>query len=383
MDYLEGFLVGPVWSDTDYRTRRHFNAHVLLAAFMAAVFVLLTLFPHYYQKLVRVDWPLSWILLLVLTLLTPALSILYRRLPLYVRPLLLIIYAAKYLLLFYVLVQYFLPLVTFEKESVLALLYERVDEHIGTALEVIAESGGILVTVAGVVAGGLWVLGEGLLIVVVLVLVPLLAITLYKLLQYGLDRLVKGILDRQLDGIDYYVPLTPPEPDLTPQSPDRLPEDLLFPSPPPEEVMRPAPRPSPLPPEDRLPVPVTRSQEIVREPARRIPLKDKLPKEKVAPPKERVRKKTSLDERMRVVKGKTKDLLFRSGRQAKRAGLAIKGWSLAFWALLVKTARRSKEGIARLFDRGKKEKDKRHDMRQVKIKTLPRDPEDTSDTEEP
>ena len=159
MDYLEGFLVGPVWSDTDYRTRRHFNAHVLLAAFMAAVFVLLTLFPHYYQKLVRVDWPLSWILLLVLTLLTPALSILYRRLPLYVRPLLLIIYAAKYLLLFYVLVQYFLPLVTFEKESVLALLYERVDDHIGTALEVIAESGGILVTVAGVVAGGLWVLG--------------------------------------------------------------------------------------------------------------------------------------------------------------------------------------------------------------------------------
>ena len=383
MDYLEGFLVGPVWSDTDYRTRRHFNAHVLLAAFMAAVFVLLTLFPPYYPKLVRVDWPLSLILLLLLTLLTPALSILYRRLPLYVRPLLLIIYAAKYLLLFYVLVQYFLPLVTVEKESVLALLYERVDEHIGTALEVIAESGGILVTVAGVVAGGLWVLGEGLLLVAVLILVPLLAITLYKLLQYGLDRLVKGFLDRQLDGIDYYVPLTPPEPDLTPPSPEGLPEDLFFPGPPQEEVMRPAPQPGPDLTEDRVPVLATRPQEVIREPARRIPLEDKLPREKVAAPKERAKKRASLDERMLVVKAKTKDLASGSGRQIKRAGRAIKGWSLAFWALLVKTARRSKEGIARLVDKGKKDKGKRHDMRQVKIKTLPRDPEDTSDTDRP
>ncbi|HZK42647.1 MAG TPA: hypothetical protein VFD14_06700, partial [Clostridia bacterium] len=179
------------------------------------------------------------------------------------------------------------------------------------------------------------------------------------------------------------VPLTPPEPDLTPPSPEGPPEDLIFPSPPLEEAMRPVPHLGPLPPEDRSPVLATRPQEVIREPARRIPIKDKLPPQKAAAPKEKARKRASLDERMLVVKGKTKDLLSRSVRQVKRAGQAIKGWSLAFWALLVKTARRSKEGIAQLFDKGKKEKGKRHDMRQVKIKTLPRDPEDTTDTDEP
>ncbi len=201
MDYLEGFLIGSVWSDTDYTSRRHFNAHIFLATVMAAVFLVLTFFPERRGQLIVIHWPTAPVLLIFLVILTPILSIFYRRLPFFVKPLVLLFYAFKYLLLFYVLVHYFLPMVTFEKESILDLILARVDSHIETSLEIIAESGGILATVGGVVAGGLWVIGELLGLIGLLVLVPLLAIILFKGLQYGLDYLVKFLLDRQLADI--------------------------------------------------------------------------------------------------------------------------------------------------------------------------------------
>lgn len=324
MDYLEGFLVGPVWSDTDYRTRRHLNAHILLAAFMAAVFVLLVLFPPYYSKLVRVDWPLSLVLLLALIVLSPFISILYRRLPFYLRPLFLVLYAGKILLLLYVLVQIFLPLVSLEKESVLVFLYDRMDGHIGTALETIAESGGILVTVAGVVVGGLWVLGEGLALLALLVLIPLLAVFLYKVVQFGLDYLVKGILDRQLAGIIVPLPPTPSLPVLDPEKLEAtLPEELSLPAPAPLMGTVPTPVPD-LAVEDTPPAPP---------PPRRIPLEDKLPREKrQAPPKARP---GDLGEKIQAWSKKVALGLLafarKAGQGVKRAWMALVGISRKGW----------------------------------------------------
>lgn len=198
MDYLEGFLIGSIWSDTDYRTRRHVNVHVWLALIMAAAFVALTLFPDRRGNLVLVSWPLSLILLIVLVVLTPLLSIFYRRLPFYVKPFAIVLYAFKYLLLFYVLEHLFRPLVTFEQEGFFSMIFARMDGHIEVALDKLAQSGGILMTAAGVVVGGLWVLAEGLAILAILILIPLMAIVLFKSLQYGLDWLVRSILDKEL-----------------------------------------------------------------------------------------------------------------------------------------------------------------------------------------
>lgn len=358
MDYLEGFLIGPVWSDTDYRTRRHLNAHILLAAFMAAAFVMLNVFPAYYSKVVRIDWPLSLVLLLSLIILTPALSIFYRRLPLYVRPLLLIVYAAKYLLLFYVLVQIFLPLVTFENESIRSMLYERVDDHIGTALEVIAQSGGILVTAVGVVAGGLWILGEGLALVAILILVPLLAIALFKGIQYGLDRLTQAILDRQLQGIDYYIPVAPVPPDLDPKPPDGLSSELFVPD------ISQAPQPA---------IQAEPGEEVESgQPARRIPIADKLPVHKRVVPDPRVKKgkKRASFKRYAVrLKEKSKGLASRLALLVRKAAAAIQAWLRTFGAFVKKTVRRVKEGVGGHLDKAKVSKKSGHVIRQVQIPT--------------
>lgn len=45
MDYLEGFLIGPVWTDTDYETKRHTMIHVLLAFLVAVWYIFLQVFP--------------------------------------------------------------------------------------------------------------------------------------------------------------------------------------------------------------------------------------------------------------------------------------------------------------------------------------------------
>ena len=197
MDYLEGFLIGPVWSDTEYRSRRHFSAHVLLAAVMGAAFAALAFFPDLEADWVFVKWPLSLVLFVFLILVTPLLSLLYYRFPVYVRPVVLVLYVLKYLLVFYILVHYFLPLLVFEKQTLPDLLFTRVDNHITVSLETIAESGGILVTVAGVVLGGLWVIAEGIVIVMVLVAIPLCAIGLLKASQYFFDRVIKYSLEKE------------------------------------------------------------------------------------------------------------------------------------------------------------------------------------------
>lgn len=236
MDFLEGFLIGPVWSDTDYRSRRHLNAHTLLATLMAVGFVALTLFPERFDSLILLKWPTALFLLILLILLSPALSIVYRRLPYYARPLLLLVYAAKYILLFYILVHAFYPKLTFEKESLLELLYARVDDHIGRALERIAVSGGILVTVGGVIAGGLWVIAEGLALIAVLILVPLFSIAALKCLQYGYDRATKALLDKQLEGIPYLLG-SPPLEDPAQEGEEELEEAEELPEPVPSLIL--------------------------------------------------------------------------------------------------------------------------------------------------
>ncbi|HZK28923.1 MAG TPA: hypothetical protein VFD19_01745 [Clostridia bacterium] len=201
MDYLEGFLIGPVWSDTDYRSRRHFSAHVLLAAVMASAFVAFSFFPNIQADFVFVKWPLSLVLFIVLVLATPLLSLLYYKLPIYVRPLVIALYAFKYLLLFYLLVHAFLPLLTFDQQTLPEFIFARVDDHISVSLETIAESGGVFVTVAGVVLGGLWVIAEGLAILMILIVVPLCAIGLLKGSQYLLDRVAQHSLEKEWDTI--------------------------------------------------------------------------------------------------------------------------------------------------------------------------------------
>jgi len=196
IDYLEGFLIGPIWSDTDYRTRRHYFAHIFLAALMGTAFVLLLLFPDSMSKWVIIQWPLCLILLIILLLVTPIFSSIYYRVPFVIRIFFLLLYATKYVLLFYTLVHTFFPLIAIDKENIPALLLARVDDRVTQSLDRISDSGKIFTTVLGVIMGAFWVIAEGLLVVVILIAVPLAAISLMKGIRYALDIGLFKLIDR-------------------------------------------------------------------------------------------------------------------------------------------------------------------------------------------
>ncbi|MDD4324403.1 MAG: hypothetical protein PHR37_06200, partial [Eubacteriales bacterium] len=80
MDYLEGFFIGPVWSDTDYKSRRHLSSHIILSVLMLLLFVAFVFRPDLAERLVFVSYPTSLIFLIVLILLSPLLSSFYYRL---------------------------------------------------------------------------------------------------------------------------------------------------------------------------------------------------------------------------------------------------------------------------------------------------------------
>jgi hypothetical protein len=194
MDYLEGFLIGPVWSDTDYKSHRHFNAHLFLAFLMAFAFAGIVFYPLRFSKWIIVGWPASLIILIGLTLITPFLSSFYYRLPVFLRPLVLFLYAFKFVLLFYVLTHYFLPLATLDSQAIPMMLLDRLDRHINHMVDIIADTGGIFRTVLGIVAGTIWIVGEGLLLMVTVITIPLAAIGVLKGVQYVLDRIVNYVL---------------------------------------------------------------------------------------------------------------------------------------------------------------------------------------------
>lgn len=210
MDYLEGFLIGSIWSDTDYRTRRHYHAHVFLATLMGAAFALFLFFPDSMSKWIIVPWPLSLALLIFLMLVTPMISSLYYRIPFYIRPFLLLLYVVKYVLLFYALVHYFYPLVTVDRENFSTLLFARIDDHMTRSLDRFSDSGRVLTTVAGVLIGAFWIIGEGLVVVLILVAVPLAAIGLLKGVRYVLDFVLYELINR------YIIKDSPPMSDEAP-----------------------------------------------------------------------------------------------------------------------------------------------------------------------
>ncbi len=194
MDYLEGFFIGPIWGDTDYKNRRHFGSHIILSFLMLLLFIVAIIRPALLRPFIFVSYPSSLVFLILLVLLTPLFSSFYYRLPGAVRPLLILLYLFKYSLLFYVLLHFLLPLVPERIDNLSELVFERMDNHIAAAIEFFEFAGSLFGMILGIVAGGLWIVLEMLILVMALLVVPLLSLGLMKGTQYLLDFSYKKLI---------------------------------------------------------------------------------------------------------------------------------------------------------------------------------------------
>ena len=85
MDFLEGFLMGPVWSDTEYETRRHVGFFWLVGWLFLAIFAFLLLYPEKAPVWLSMPGYLPYVMFFVLALASPFACRYYYRMNVFVK----------------------------------------------------------------------------------------------------------------------------------------------------------------------------------------------------------------------------------------------------------------------------------------------------------
>ncbi len=195
MDYLEGALLGPVWSDTDYENRSHKGAALLISTAFWAGFVY-HLLSFYADNLSPwLQTPSIWLLAtLAGVLVAPVLCYYYYNLPLPFRFVVLAFQAAKYVAAVLIIYSLIIPAISLNFDSLLPDLIEWMDSTVGTFVErntEVYELFGLLVSGIVLVLGGLIAF---VLAVVAIVLSPILYIQVVKYTQRLFDLMFLSLM---------------------------------------------------------------------------------------------------------------------------------------------------------------------------------------------
>lgn len=195
MDYLEGALLGPVWSDTDYENRSHKGAALLLSLAFWLGFLYLLL--QFYQDALSpvLQTPSIWMLAtIVAILLSPILSYYYYNLPLVFRFIVLLFHAAKYVAAVCLIYSIVLPLISLNVDTLIPDLLLWMDNTVGTFVErntEVYELFGLLVSgIVLVLLGALSLI----LSLLAIALAPILYVQLVKYTQRLFDILFLALM---------------------------------------------------------------------------------------------------------------------------------------------------------------------------------------------
>lgn len=195
MDYLEGALLGPVWSDTDYENRTHKGAALLISAVFWAVFGILLIRFYADDLSPLLQNPSIWLTAaLVGVVLAPILCYYYYNLPLLLRFVVLIFQAAKYAAAVLIIYSLVIPAISLNSESLLPDFIEWMDSTVGTFVERNTEVyelfgllvSGIVLVLAGVIAF--------ILALAAIVLSPILYVQIVKYIQRLFDLIFLSLM---------------------------------------------------------------------------------------------------------------------------------------------------------------------------------------------
>lgn len=203
MDFLEGALLGPLWSDTDYATRKHTGFNLLISlVFWACLF-----FIFYKVNTSGTPWLLreaapNWVLwAIVLFFVSPFLCLLYYRLPLIGRLPVLALMLCKYLMMYLAVFKWLAPNLEVNFSSALSSLTVFLNDTVGTFIEYYTER---------YQTSGLFVSATFLLIVCGIIgLLLLLTVCTLPYLYFALLKWFQGVLDDilwiMIDLVNYFV----------------------------------------------------------------------------------------------------------------------------------------------------------------------------------
>ena len=202
MDYLEGALLGKLWSDTDYENRRHW----LGPLFGYGLFWLYALYLIYCQNFVGTPRVISfffvWFLLAaVLILLSPVCNYLYYSLSLPLRLLVLFGQLLKFIFSYLFLYALFVPFIPIDAKRIAELAMRLANGVVAGSLQNNMENFSVTSMVLKLIAVALLALLALCLIFFVLGLLPWLYMKFLRFIQYTVDQIMLRVLQARGQGL--------------------------------------------------------------------------------------------------------------------------------------------------------------------------------------
>lgn len=193
MDYLEGLMLGRLWSDTDYENRKHFWLFIIYGLLCNCIVLYTYLFSMRLLGFGDVSMPL-FAAFIVLFVASPFINFRYYRMPLWGK---LLVLAEKifksYLVLSYT-VSLMLPRLTVNVSDLQPFVIDYLNKTLETYTTKYAASSGSFATVTGVLAGGLHVILMILLNLAIVMVVPGLIYIAFRVAQFIWDWLINTLI---------------------------------------------------------------------------------------------------------------------------------------------------------------------------------------------
>lgn len=190
MEYWEGFFLGPFWTDSDYKDRRHKTLFIGISLIIFALMVLQILMPGKISKLfvfpIQVNFILGFLLLIGL----PFLASRYYQLNPVFRILILFAYILQYLFLFLGFIQLFTRNFELDLNSMPDFVLTFFDGLMVISSNIFNFLGSLGSTIAsvafGIIVGGI----VGLFVIFICICLPLIYLISFRQLQRLIDRIL-------------------------------------------------------------------------------------------------------------------------------------------------------------------------------------------------
>ena len=193
LDYLEGLLLGRLWSDTDFENRKHFGLFVIYGLLVDAIILYLYISGKGLLNFGIVG-PIHIAVFTLLFLANPFISFRYYRMPWWGKILVLAVKIYKSYLIVSYTVSLLLPRLSVQVDDLQDFLMTYLNGTLEKYTEKFQASAGSFSTVLGVLAGGVHVVGTVLLYALAAIIIPGLIYLAIRIVQYVWDWVVNTLI---------------------------------------------------------------------------------------------------------------------------------------------------------------------------------------------
>jgi hypothetical protein len=193
LDYLEGLMLGKLWSDTDYENRKHFWLFIIYGLLCNCIVLYTYLFGKRLLGIGDLGMPL-FAAFIVLFVACPFINFRYYRMPWWGKIMILLVKIFKAYLIISYTVSLLLPRLSVRVDDLQDYLICYLNLTLEKYTEKFAATVGSFSTVVGVLAGGVHVVGTVLLFTLAFIVIPSLIFLAVKFVQLAWDWVVNMLI---------------------------------------------------------------------------------------------------------------------------------------------------------------------------------------------